>query len=676
MAGTRGGATAGTRGGPGRVAAMVIGLVVVLVLVAAGVARAGTYEVAQCGWGLGAELDPSAARAEGDAFFLHPTYCTQTQAGRQSGMAFEAGYAFEADQGIARARWVAPSGTSFAAARFVWEAQQAPGFWYVAGVDDGTGYYGFAWGVSDVGATQVSSAVPRPAGAFEVRFECLNPQLLGCDRSEWSLLTLRDLILSVEDPSPPAARLGGALVAGGWHRGTVPLELAAEDPVGAGISGLSAGVDGTSVLAAGQPCAVATIEGAVLATKLRPCPPTAAAKAEVDTTKLADGTHAVRGCANDFGADRGCAPEAEIEVDNSPPEIEFAAAPEGQVAATVSDAFSGPAAGMISVRRADSETWADLPTTFAGGAAGTAKVSAALPDLSAGAYFFRATATDAAGNTGSAQFRASGTPAELRRQIAGGESASGRPGGRATGRKPAARGRATYLSAHLVAGARGRRTDRGAARSWLAAPRSADAGGPALAVDFGTGVEVRGRLTSHGKAVAGRSVSIVAREVVGAGGAPQSHRVTTGGDGGFALSLPPGTSRDVVVSFGGGGGFAPARRRSLALRVRAGVSLAAVPSHLRTGERVTLSGQVRSGPARIPARGKLITIQYLERASHRWRPALVVRTGARGHFKARYRFRYIHGAARILLRATALPEAGWPYAAGSSDPVTVTVHGR
>jgi len=91
---------------------------------------------------------------------------------------------------------------------------------------------------------------------------------------------------------------------------------------------------------------------------------------------------------------------------------------------------------------------------------------------------------------------------------------------------------------------------------------------------------------------------------------------------------------------------------------------------------VTLSGRVLPGPARIPARGKLVTVQYLERASGRWQPALVTRTDARGHFEARYRFRYISGEARIRLRATALPEAGWPYASGFSAPLTVEVHGR
>ena len=46
-----------------------------------------------------------------------------------------------------------------------------------------------------------------------------------------------------------------------------------------------------------------------------------------------------------------------------------------------------------------------------------------------------------------------------------------------------------------------------------------------------------------------------------------------------------------------------------------------------------------------------------------------------GHFHARYRFRYVSGAARIRLRATALPEERWPYAPGSSAPVAVEVRG-
>ena len=54
---------------------------------------------------------------------------------------------------------------------------------------------------------------------------------------------------------------------------------------------------------------------------------------------------------------------------------------------------------------------------------------------------------------------------------------------------------------------------------------------------------------------------------------------------------------------------------------------------------------------------------------------LITRAGPDGRFRARYRFRYVSGLARIELRALAPAEQGWPYAPGASEPVTVTVRG-
>jgi hypothetical protein len=398
---------------------------------------------------------------------------------------------------------------------------------------------------------------------------------------------------------------------------------------------------------------VATIEGESRATKLQPCPATTARSVEVDTTRLADGPHTVRGCATDFSGSQGCAPDSGIEVDNSPPAISFATAAEGEVAATVSDRYSGPAAGTISVRRAEADAWTDLPTTLDPEGAGTATLTARLPDLRAGVYLFRAVAADVAGNTGSAQLRVAGSPAELRRQAA---EAQGEKGSDPRGGGPAARRHATHLTVHLVASGGGR------------------PGARPLLVDYGTAVEVRGRLTdAGGSGVAGRPVAVVVRAAAGIGPGPERRRVLTDPGGRFALRLPPGTSRRVTVAFHGGGGFAPARRRSLTLRVRAGLSLTADPTELRTGESLRLRGRVRLGPAQVSGRGKLVAIQYLERATKRWRPALVVRTDNKGRFDTSYRFRYVTGVARIRLLATAPAEGGWPFARGSSSPVTVTV---
>jgi len=200
--------------------------------------------------------------------------------------------------------------------------------------------------------------------------------------------------------------------------------------------------------------------------------------------------------------------------------------------------------------------------------------------------------------------------------------------------------------------------------------------GSVLTVPFGAAAEVRGRLTgADGAGLVGEPVVVVASAARGAWPRRVLRRVLTGPGGRFALRVPGRTSRRVLVSFRGGDGLAASRSRSLALRVAAAVSLTAEPRELATGETILLRGRVRPGPARIPRRGKVVAIQYLERAGGDWRPALVVRTDGRGRFRVRYRFRYITGTARIRLRATAMPEAGWPYAAGSSPPLTVEVHG-
>ncbi len=149
----------------------------------------------------------------------------------------------------------------------------------------------------------------------------------------------------------------------------------------------------------------------------------------------------------------------------------------------------------------------------------------------------------------------------------------------------------------------------------------------------------------------------------------------TGAGGRFRVRLAAGPSRRVRVFFGGGPALAGARGPRLRLRVRSGIDLSASPGSLRTGEALELTGRLRSRGARVPARGKLIVIQYLERASERWQPALLTRAGPEGRFRARYRFRYVTGTARIELRALVPPEQGWPYAPGASRPVAVAVRG-
>jgi len=365
-------------------------------------------------------------------------------------------------------------------------------------------------------------------------------------------------------------------------------------------------------------------------------------------------------CDEAGNADSGTALELPLRLDDVPPEVAFepvgarkAGELPGAVSAEVHDEHSGPAGGTISYRRVDVERWIELPTRTEGdGAAGAQRLVAPLPDeLEPGAYVFRAEANDGAGNSAATTRRADGAEMELSKlpPVAPSRPASGQQGGR---RRARARTR-------LFAKLRWRRRR-----------------GQRVTVPFGAGAALTGRLLrADGAGIAGRRLRVVSRPSHGALMRRRVATVRTGRHGGFRLALPAGPSRRVTVVYRGEAGLARARRSALALRVRGAATLSVAPSSLRTGQSLHLWGRVRARGAPLPRRGKLVAIQYYENEARVWRPVLVTRSDHAGRFHARYRFRYITGAARIRLRAVALAEERWPYAPGASRPVVVRVSG-
>jgi hypothetical protein len=335
-----------------------------------------------------------------------------------------------------------------------------------------------------------------------------------------------------------------------------------------------------------------------------------------------------------------------LRFDDLRPTAAFAVEqPEGQLRAEVSDSLSGPASGELFYRQVDAPRWTELPAKLvAADTAGSAHLVAPMPDLGYGTWVFRADVLDAAGNAASTTLRADGKEMAVRRTPP---------------REPVKARDEPRAKTRLFARLRGGRGQ-----------------GDSLTVPFAAPALLSGRLTrADGAGLAGRELRVVARPSRGALAPVARLSVRTGERGGFELRLAAGTSRRVSVSFPGDGGLEPARRPSLELRVRSGVTLRAAPASLLTGQTVRFDGRVRSRGAPLPRRGKLIAIQYLETASHRWRPVLVTRSDHDGRFHARYRFRYVEGSAAIRLRATALAEERWPYAPGSSAPLTVRVRG-
>ncbi len=353
--------------------------------------------------------------------------------------------------------------------------------------------------------------------------------------------------------------------------------------------------------------------------------------------------------------------EMPMRLDDVPPGVAFEVVPDATgpelppfVRANVVDEHSGPASGGIEYRRVNGERWIELPTKLQADAGpGRAQLVAALPDsLGAGTYVFQAAVADAAGNAASSTRRADGTEMALRKApppVGPSRTAVGASEG----------GRMARAKTRLFARLRWRHRH-----------------GASVTVPFDAAASLSGRLLdADGAGLAGRRLRVVSRSSRGALTARRTETVETGPHGGFELTLPAGTSRRVTVAFSGDRGLAEARRPGLALRVRGAAILRAAPRALRTGESLRLWGRVRDRGAPLPRRGKLVAIQYYESTARRWRPVLVVRSDHSGRFRARYRFRYITGTARIRLRAVALAEERWPYAPGASRPVLVRVSG-
>jgi len=111
----------------------------------------------------------------------------------------------------------------------------------------------------------------------------------------------------------------------------------------------------------------------------------------------------------------------------------------------------------------------------------------------------------------------------------------------------------------------------------------------------------------------------------------------------------------------------PAATRTLTLKVRAGIALRVSPRAASVGSDISFRGRLRGGP--IPRGGKQLVLEARSPGSA-WIEFKVVRTDARGRFRAGYRFKF-PGPADYRFRVRSEPEADYPFAGGASNVVGV-----
>lgn len=186
---------------------------------------------------------------------------------------------------------------------------------------------------------------------------------------------------------------------------------------------------------------------------------------------------------------------------------------------------------------------------------------------------------------------------------------------------------------------------------------------------------VEGVLRDHsGNPVPGVEVELVERFASGSRVSERTTAHVTNASGRFRQRLEAGPSREVFARYPGGRVLARSDSAAIRFATPAAISLQLKPTIARNGEKVRMRGRVRGRGARIPAQGKLVAIQYLDRSRRRWRPVELVRTNRRGVFRFGYSFSTVTSPQRFVFRAVAVPEAGWPYLRAQTRGQDVVVY--
>ena len=385
-----------------------IGLVaVVMTVVAARPAHAGTYQVNACA-GTSVSASWVASNSNDAAFDVKPgcpfeVYSAVTP-GARAGFFEAAWWRLTAPPGtiIDRLR-LARYGYRFVDVADRPEGGQPQGGWTTGAYVLDNGVIKAIQGESclvqpgaylcDFGSKNTSAPVDLDLNATQVTYQIACLREGGTCASEnggfpLAGMTIYNAVATVRDDTPPTVGAGGALLADGWHRPDAEVSVDASDTTG------------ISAIAATAGAATGTGATSCDFTRMVPCSSIKAGK--VRLTGLADGRQSLTVTVKD-AAGNPASTTATISVDGTAPYVEWQRRSGRTLAAKVSDALSGVAGGQITV---DGNA---LPTTLANG-----RLKATVPSaLTAGAQV-TVSVSDNAGNTAAGVPARIDTPSRLR----------------------------------------------------------------------------------------------------------------------------------------------------------------------------------------------------------------------------------------------------------------------
>src|SRR5664280_2154188 len=187
---------------------------------------------------------------------------------------------------------------------------------------------------------------------------------------------------------------------------------------------------------------------------------------------------------------------------------------------------------------------------------------------------------------------------------------------------------------------------------------------------FGRARTLAGRLTGPGGVpIAGAAIDMRVTPSYAGARPVQMTGPQTGPDGRFSVRIAGGaSSKSLRFAYRAHVGDALAvATRTLTLNVRAGIALRVSPHTTSVGRSIFFRGSLRGGP--IPQGGKQLVLEARSPGSA-WIEFKVVRTDARGRYRASYRFKF-PGPADYRFRVRSEPESDFPFAGGASNVVAV-----
>ena len=203
-------------------------------------------------------------------------------------------------------------------------------------------------------------------------------------------------------------------------------------------------------------------------------------------------------------------------------------------------------------------------------------------------------------------------------------------------------------------------------RSALASPTQARVG-------YGRPVILHGVLmSSAGLPLAGQPVAILTAPDNGSNAFTQAAAVTTGPDGSWTATLPPGPSRIIDASYLGSPTILPATGSASVITPAKIVLTSVTPDRTPWGSRVRITGRVLGGY--IPASSKLLRLDLgIVGIPGLSKIQGIPNVSPDGTFTTTYKFARYQGVVRFWLQVSSLAEADFPFSPSHSKRWIVTV---